>query len=229
MKKKIMIEFFSGRGILAETFKESGYIVYKIDNNPKNNPDLVADILNLQVKDLPEWLRNPDVIHFGVPCTKFSVAGRNSNFTNFMPNSKDSAIALALVYKCLELIEEMQPKSWFIENPMGYLRKFPVMRKLVRKEVWYCQYEDTKAKPTDFWTNRVDWIPKKCSNDNPNCKHERAPRGSKTGTQGLDNAYDRGIYPKLLCEEIVSVCEDKLKVKQTVIQDCEIGGTRKNG
>jgi len=216
--KKVFIEFFSGSGKLAEAFKKEGYIVYTIDNNPKTSPDLVTDILNLEIKHLPEWLRKPDVIHFGVPCTKFSIAGRSNNFTNFMPNNKNACIALALIYKSLELIEELKPKSWFIENPMGYLRMFPFMRKLARKEVWYCQYGDNKAKPTDFWTNEVGWIPKKCYNNNHNCNHDRAPRGSKTGTQGLDNAYDRGIYPEKLCEEIVRVCEDKQEVKQTSLR-----------
>lgn len=214
---KSMIEFFSGSGKLAEAFDDQGYHTCTIDNNPNNNPDLVIDILNLEINDLPGPVRNPDVIHFGVPCTKFSVAGKETNFTNFMPNDIESCIALALVYKCLELIQVLNPKSWFIENPMGYLRKFPFMKRLPRKEIWYCQYGDTKAKPTDFWTNRVDWIPKKCFNENPNCKHERAPRGCNTGTQGMSNAYERGIYPEKLCMELVNLCEGKLKIKQEVL------------
>jgi len=207
MKKKTMVEFFKGSGKLAKAFQKRGYDVYTIDNNPDLKPDLCIDMLLFKVSMLPERFRNPDVAHFGVPCTKFSVAGRSSNFTNFMPNSIDSCLALALVYKSLDLIKEMQPKSWFIENPMGYLRMFPFMRRLPRKEVWYCQYGDNKAKPTDFWTNRIEWIPKKCFNENPNCNHDRAPRGSKSGTQGLDNAYERGVYPEKLCQEIVDVCE----------------------
>ena len=38
--------------------------------------------------------------------------------------------------------------------------------------------------------------------------HESAPRGSKTGTQGLKNAKERSVIPKLLCEHIVDICED---------------------
>jgi len=211
---KTMVEFFSGSGKLAEAFRKAGYKTLTFDNNPKNNPDKVIDVLNFTIQNLPKEFRKPDVVHFGVPCTKFSLAGSNNNFINFMPNNVDSCIALALVYKCLDIIKEITPGSWFIENPMGYLRKFPCMQKLIRKEVWYCQYEDFRAKPTDFWTNRGDWITKKCYNNNPNCHHERAPRGSKTGTQGLSNAYERGIYPKLLCEEIVKVCENKQEIVQ---------------
>jgi len=206
-----MIEFFSGSGELAKAFEEAGYKVFKIDNDPQRTPDLVINMLHFEISMLPDWAKNPDVVHFGVPCTKFSVAGRSSNFTNFMPNSYDSCIALALVYKSLDTIkffQEINPNLfWFIENPMGYLRMFPFMRKLARKEVWYCQYGDTKAKPTDFWTNATWWIPKTCFNNNPNCHHDRAPRGSKSGVQGCKDAYERGIYPKKLCKEIVDVCE----------------------
>jgi len=205
MKEKTMAEFFSGSGILADTFEKKGYKVITIDRFTKAT--INKDILDIEVKEIGFV----DVAHFGVPCTKFSVAGRNTNFINFMPTSKDSCLALAYVYKSLELIKGLQEINpnliWFIENPMGYLRMFPFMRRLTRKEVWYCQYGDNKAKPTDFWTNATWWIPKTCFNNNPNCNHDRAPRGSKSGTQGLDNAYERGIYPKKLCEEIVDVCE----------------------
>jgi len=211
---KTMVEFFAGSSVLADEFKAKGYEVYTVDNNPKLKPSLVADILNFNINMLPEKFRNPDVAFFGVPCTKFSVAGRSSNFINHIPQNVDSCIALALVYKSLDLIKELKPKNWFIENPMGYLRTFDCMKKLIRKEVWYCQYNDIRAKPTDFWTNRGDWITKTCFNGNRACQHEPAPRGSKTGTQGCSNAYERGIYPKLLCEDIVNLCEGTLKIKQ---------------
>ena len=57
-----MIEFFSGSGNVADSFRKKGYDVLTIDNNPNLNPDLVADIMNLKIKDLPEKFRNPDVI-----------------------------------------------------------------------------------------------------------------------------------------------------------------------
>lgn len=51
-----------------------------------------------------------------------------------------------------------------------------------------------RMKPTDLWTNNFNWIPRSmCKNGDP-C-HEKAPRGSKTGTQGIDGARDRSIIP----------------------------------
>ena len=60
-------------------------------------------------------------------------------------------------------------------------------------------------KPTDIWTNHPD--PKfrpMCHNGDP-C-HIAAPRGAKTGTQGLKGSKERSVIPKALCEHIVDIC-----------------------
>ena len=61
-------------------------------------------------------------------------------------------------------------------------------------------------KPTDIWTNHPN------PNFKPMCKngdpcHVAAPRGSKTGTQGLKGSKERSVIPQQLCEHIVSICE----------------------
>lgn len=81
-------------------------------------------------------------------------------------------------------------------------------------------------KPTDIFTNNLysmfnetGWKPRpKCYNSNRNCHHERAPRGSKTGTQGLSNDYERSKIPESLCREIL--------IKSTLNTICSCG---KNG
>ena len=76
------------------------------------------------------------------------------------------------------------------------------MPKETRQTVWYCQYGDKRAKPTDIWTNLPNWTGKQCHNGNKDCHHEPAPRGSKTGTQGLKNAKLRGVIPENLFKEL---------------------------
>jgi len=57
-------------------------------------------------------------------------------------------------------------------------------------------------KPTDIWTNCEKWIPRpSCKNGMP-C-HTSAPRGSRTGTQGLNGNYERSKIPHELCLEIL--------------------------
>ena len=89
------------------------------------------------------------------------------------------------------LIMALSPTWWFIENPRGGMRKMDFMSGLPRHTVTYCQYGDTRMKPTDIWTNHP----------------APAPRGAKTGTQGLSGSRERSIIPAALCEHIVEICE----------------------
>lgn len=80
------------------------------------------------------------------------------------------------------------------------------MRSLPKYTVTYCQYGDNRMKPTDIWTNHPapDFLPM-CHNGD-SC-HVAAPRGSKTGTQGLKGSRERSVIPQKLCEHIVDICE----------------------
>ena len=106
----------------------------------------------------------------------------------------------------IDLIKELQPKYYFIENPRGGLRKMDFMQGIPRHTVTYCQYGDKRMKPTDIWTNHPDpqFLPP-CKNGDP-C-HVKAPRGAKTGTQGIKGAIDRARIPERLCNHIVDICE----------------------
>ncbi len=75
------------------------------------------------------------------------------------------------------------------------------MEGLKRHTVTYCQYGDDRMKPTDIWTNSKSWIPKQMCKNGDAC-HVPAPRGSKTGTQGLKGSIDRSVVPEKLIEEI---------------------------
>ena len=87
-----------------------------------------------------------------------------------------------------------------------------------RTTVTYCTYGDKRMKPTDIWSNNIfdmfnlnGWKPRPmCFNGNTKCDHEAAPRGSKTGTQGLASNYERSKIPKALCEDIIKATEQAL-------------------
>jgi len=108
---------------------------------------------------------------------------------------------IGLIKKWLTINPNM---VYFIENPRGMLRKMPFMQEFKRHTIWYCQYGDDRAKPTDIWTNSQEWIPRPiCHNGNKNCHHQPAPRGSQTGTQGKKGSYERSRIPEQLCLEIL--------------------------
>lgn len=221
-----VLELFSGTKSISKAFKERGHETFTIDFNKQFDPDLCVDILDFDISMLPKEWRNLDVIWASPPCQTFSVVTTGRNFDNGKPSTSRCYIGLALAMKSIEIIKELKPKYWFIENPRGMLRKQHFMLNFVRKTVTYCKYGDKNQKPTDIWTNAVSWISKKVCNAGDNC-HEYQPRTYKSkirhgvvglGVQGLANAKERGIIPKQLCEEIVNVCQNKIKIKQEILQ-----------
>lgn len=90
-----------------------------------------------------------------------------------------------------------------LSNNLGDISK--VERLPYADIVTYCQYGDTRMKPTHIFTNYPNPQFKHCKNGDP-C-HEKAPRGSRTGTQGIKGSVDRSRIPDKLCEYIVELCE----------------------
>ena len=86
-----------------------------------------------------------------------------------------------------------------------------IMSEVFRRHGWTTREYDIEAfnpstivKDVTTRTNNKAWNPfLACSPSDP-C-HEHAPRGSRTGTQGLEGAFDRGKLPEGLCEEICQV------------------------
>lgn len=213
-KDYILLELFAGSRSIGKVAEELKIPVFSTDLEAFDKIDLVKNVLDLNVKDLP--LKNKTVILWAsVPCTTFSVASIGYHWhENHTPKTEAAVKGLELVQKTLELIKEIKPKYWFIENPRGKLRKLPIMQGLPRATVWYCRYNDKRAKPTDIWSNNIanlfnydGWQPRPlCYNNNKKCHHEEAPRGSKTGTQGIKGNYNRSVVPYQLCKEILLSC-----------------------
>lgn len=195
--------------------KEKGHKVISSDVKQFGDIDYVVDVLNFNPLDIYIFPYDkqfiPDVIWASPPCTGFSVAAIGHNWTGgfrgYIPKTETAELGIKLVLKTIEIIEyykKINPNLiWFIENPRGLLRKMDFMKEFDRHTVTYCQYGDIRMKPTDIWTNSKTWVPKPCCKNGDSC-HIAAPRGSKTGTQGLNGAYERSIIPKKLCEEIIN-------------------------
>jgi len=201
-----VLELFAGSRSIGKAADRLAFDVYSSDIEQFGGIDYVTDILEFDVTKIPF---KPDIIWASCPCTAFSVAAIGKNWTkvgdDYIPKNPRADFGLKLVQKTLEIIEHFNPTYFFIENPRGMLRKMPIMADLPRQGVTYCQYGDTRMKPTDIWTNSTKWIPRPmCKNGDP-C-HVAAPRGSKTGTQGLKGSYERSKIPEDLCLEILKSC-----------------------
>lgn len=208
------MELFAGTRSIGKAFEEKGHEVYSVEwNKDFKDIDLYKDIGELTAEEVLENFGQPDVIWMSPDCTTFSVAGishhrrKNKETGNLDPISEYAAFCDKVNQHCLELINELKPKYWFIENPRGGMRKMTWMQELPRHTVTYCQYGEERMKPTDIWTNHPN--PKfkpPCKNGDP-C-HVAAPRGAQTGTQGIKGSVDRSRIPEELCKHIVAICEE---------------------
>lgn len=201
------LELFAGSRSFSKVAERLGHEVYTTDNQDFEKIDQVCDIFDFDVDKLPYA---PDMIWTSPPCTSFSVAsiGHHWNKDN-TPKTEKAELGVAIVKKTIDIIEQLQPKYWFIENPRGKLRKLDFMQDFLRKTVTYCSYGDMRMKPTDIWTNYDFTTRTMCFNGNKDCHHEPAPRGSKTGTQGLKGDYLRSQIPPALFEDIFKEIENE--------------------
>ena len=207
-----VLELFCGTKSISNAFKERGHEVYTVDWENGFAPDLAIDIEELTEDRIKELCGGvPDVIWASPDCTTYSVAAisRHRKRTadgDLIPISEYAKKCDRVIKNVLSLIAGLNPKYWFIENPRGALRKMGFMQGLKRYTVTYCKYGEKRMKPTDIWTNHLNpnFIPP-CKNGDT-C-HEPAPRGSKTGTQGLANKVEKARIPKALCDHIARICE----------------------
>lgn len=196
-----ILELFSGTERFSKVARNYGHNTFTVDNDIQHNPNLCIDIFEFNVSMIPY---KPDVIWASPPCTCFSVASIGTHWNkDYTPKTANADIALMLVEKTLNLIKEINPMYWFVENPRGMLRKLmPIDINWQRRTVTYCQYGDTRMKPTDIWTNCDKWVSLPACKNGDKC-HEPAPRGTKQGTQKLNGSVERSRIPEKLCQEII--------------------------
>lgn len=215
----IILELFAGTRSISKAFERKGHKTFSIDYNKNfKNISLYENINNITSDRIIELLGGvkPDIIWASPDCTTYSIASiskhrrKNIETGELEPVSEYAKQCDNTNKHVLEIIKELNPKCWFIENPRGALRKMNFMKGLPRYTITYCQYGDNRMKPTDIWTNYKE------PNFKPMCKngdkcHAQAPRGSHTGTQGLKNKIERAKIPDMFCDYIVEICE-KLKI-----------------
>jgi len=208
------IELFCGTKSFSKVAKEKGYNTFTIDNNPIFEPDLLEHIDSFSDKIYTLMNKDSyDILWASPPCTAFSVASIGKHWTGgknaYIPKDIIAKAGLEMLEVTIMFIKTNKPKLWYIENPRGIMRK--VIDKIFQKynitnyrrvTITYCQYGDTRMKPTDIWTNNFNWSPRKVCKNGDKC-HISAPRGSKTGTQGLKGSIERSKVPSELIKEIL--------------------------
>lgn len=182
-KKLKILDLFSGRKGWTKAFEDRGHYVLTIDNDPGMEPDICMDIKELTIEDVgTDW----DIVLASPPCQCFSIASCMHHWSANeprVPKSDAADNALQLVQHTYELIQEINPVYWAMENPRAMLRKLWKPPTLTTHfSAWSGgNYEYRRPKkPTDLWGQ----FPKDMIWPEPR-RWELAARGAQTGTQGL--------------------------------------------
>ena len=197
----LVLDLFCGTKSLKPIIDEKNWDYISLDIESKFNPDICIDFLDWDYTSI-----NPDILWASPDCSVYSMASGSKSFNkNKEPVSDKAKLHLKILDK-LKLVIDYYSKNnsnfiYFVENPTARMVWF--MNDYPRYDVSYCKYGFDRMKPTTIWSNIKGFIPKKCKKKE-NCKHIKAPRGSKTGTQAIPK-NQRYKVPEILLKELFSL------------------------
>jgi hypothetical protein len=232
------LDLFSGTGSWKKVAEDLSYNVISVDITDyrgKFNITHKEDILTWDYKKYPNNYFN--IISAGCPCIWYSIlqlawigrkkrckkTGKLYIYTKEL-YEKDLEYSDKLVLKTLEIIDYFKKGNpeliWFIENPYSSLLK---KRDFIKDKpfyiVDYCAYGFDYKKPTIIFTNKKDFIPKRCLKKKcysiikyqkcNNCKKKKHFRttGSwskkQKGVGGGNNRLDRYKVPSKLIKDLL--------------------------
>lgn len=119
-----VLELFAGTRSVSKAFEKRGHETFSIEwDRDFENIDLYADIGNLNAEIILEKFGKPDVIWASPDCTTFSIAAishhRIKRENTLEPKSEYAKFCDRVDQNMLQLIRDLNPVYYFIENPRG--------------------------------------------------------------------------------------------------------------
>lgn len=210
-----VLDLYCGLKGWSQAFEDRSHDVITVDIDRKFKPTICKDIKQLHWKDLKPY--EPfDVILASPPCNCFSIASvyRHWEKETKRPKDQETKDAISLIGHTINLILNLNPRWWILENPRGMLRNvlgkpqvttyFASWQSSLERFLSNKAFHDKRKpnlKPTDLWgvLPSIEW-------NNP-LKWEKAPRGSSKGTQGMKDREMRAKIPYGLSMAVCLACE----------------------
>ena len=115
--KFTVIDLFSGSGGWIQAFPTDWNIYgYDIKDFKNKYPGKFSQCDLLTFSDFPE---TPDLITASPPCTEFSKASFPPTWKSVINNPPNIPLAIELFQKAKNIIQQLKPKYWIIENVRG--------------------------------------------------------------------------------------------------------------
>ena len=157
---------FKGTGSIDRSLEKHGFQVDSLDIDPKCGSTWTCDILEWEA-----WRHmmpgRYDFIWASPPCQQYSRARTTAK------TPRNLKLADSIVSRTLEIIFELAPKAWLMENPQtGLLKTREVVEGYPWRDVCYCKYSDgvrwTYKKQTRLWGVIPTFVPRPlCSRKDP--------------------------------------------------------------
>ena len=135
-----VLELFAGTRCISRAFEKRGHKTYSVEWNKNfKNITLYEDINNLTVEKIISLCGGvPDVIWASPDCTTYSISAishhrrKNQKTGNLEPISDYAKFCDKTNKHLIDLILELNPKLYFIENPRGRIKKNGVYAKFTK-------------------------------------------------------------------------------------------------
>jgi hypothetical protein len=206
-RRLCMWELFAGSGVVSAEFMRRDWKTISVDNHPGSNATIKRNILEVDPWDLAHVA---DAMWISLPCETYSnlAGGRHRDSETHSKTSKALNHNL-LFMKMVELISYARSRNphliVVIENPVGQLRKMPLMQELVEHMdlkpvlVDYCTLGRDEKKPTYLWTNHhplCHYLSKY------KCKYACRKNKQHEGVKGNVHNIDYSVIPTKLAREV---------------------------
>ena len=165
-----------------------------LDRDSRLQPDICTDLHDWEFPARGSY----DVIWCSPDCSQYSRCRCDPSFP-----PRDLERADALVQRCVQLVQHVQPRWVFFENPASSMLVDRGLIDYPLHIVDYCQYGKPYRKSTAIWTNLQGWQPRRCNKTN--CWAYRNGRHLSQIGRGTLLSYrnSKGIASvpeRLLCE-----------------------------